>query len=136
MLLALNLTLLPPLYFFNFLYYTETVSLTFVLLAFVLAKRNEHKVVSLCGLASVIVRQTNILWIMLIMVEYVLATLQSIFRFTFTSLEVNRLVTRCLCNTLYMLLFILGTPRLSFNCGPASKKFPLHQRRLHFYCQC
>lgn len=61
---ALNLSILPPLYFFSHLYYTDTLSLLSVLLFFKLHADKSHAVyLVLCGFFSILVRQTNVIWI-------------------------------------------------------------------------
>ncbi|XP_026759645.2 putative Dol-P-Glc:Glc(2)Man(9)GlcNAc(2)-PP-Dol alpha-1,2-glucosyltransferase [Galleria mellonella] len=62
---ALNLALLPPLYFFSHVYYTDTLSLTFLLVfsGFV----NKFKLLNfIFGLCSVVMRQTNVVWVAMI----------------------------------------------------------------------
>ncbi|KAM3955068.1 dol-P-Glc:Glc(2)Man(9)GlcNAc(2)-PP-Dol alpha-1,2-glucosyltransferase-like [Aphomia sociella] len=59
---ALNLSLLPPLYFFSHVYYTDTLSLTF-LLAFSGFVNKFKPLIFLFGLCSVIMRQTNVAWV-------------------------------------------------------------------------
>lgn len=46
---SVNMALLPPLYFFSHFYYTDTISLTFVLLLLIFEKRNNHIVASISG---------------------------------------------------------------------------------------
>ncbi|GJQ84446.1 hypothetical protein Trydic_g21014 [Trypoxylus dichotomus] len=69
---AFNLSILPPLFFFTNLYYTDVVSITFVLLLLILNRANRHVLASVCGLFSVIVRQTNIIWVGMLFVDYIL----------------------------------------------------------------
>lgn len=60
---SLTITLLPPMYFFSFLYYTDIVSITFVL-AMIFYALKKHFFVSSCfGFAAVLMRQTNIVWV-------------------------------------------------------------------------
>ncbi|CAG9789766.1 unnamed protein product [Diatraea saccharalis] len=64
---ALNLALLPPLYFFSHVYYTDTLSLTFLLIFSRLCFTNRHKLlIFIFGLCSVFMRQTNIIWIAMV----------------------------------------------------------------------
>lgn len=64
---ALNLTLLPPLYFFSHVYYTDTLSLTFLLAFSRLCLTNRHGFLMLVfGVFSVLMRQTNIVWIAMV----------------------------------------------------------------------
>lgn len=60
---ALTLSLLPPLYFFNHLYYTDVPALTAVLLMLYFALKERHTLGSLAAIASVALRQTNIVWV-------------------------------------------------------------------------
>ncbi|XP_023346640.1 putative Dol-P-Glc:Glc(2)Man(9)GlcNAc(2)-PP-Dol alpha-1,2-glucosyltransferase [Eurytemora carolleeae] len=63
---SLNLSLLPVLYMFNFLYYTDAVSTTMVLLTYSLHLAGTRNLSSLAGLCSVLCRQTNIVWVFLV----------------------------------------------------------------------
>lgn len=60
---SLTLTLIPPLYFFSFLYYTDILSITFVLAMIFFALKQHYFVSSLFGLGSVLMRQTNVVWV-------------------------------------------------------------------------
>uniref|UniRef100_A0A336LNB5 Dol-P-Glc:Glc(2)Man(9)GlcNAc(2)-PP-Dol alpha-1,2-glucosyltransferase n=1 Tax=Culicoides sonorensis TaxID=179676 RepID=A0A336LNB5_CULSO len=60
---ALTLSLLPPLYFFNHLYYTDVPALTTVLLMLCLALKERHFLGTFAAIASVAMRQTNIVWV-------------------------------------------------------------------------
>ncbi|XP_066995277.1 dol-P-Glc:Glc(2)Man(9)GlcNAc(2)-PP-Dol alpha-1,2-glucosyltransferase [Anabrus simplex] len=60
---AINLGTFPILYFFTFLYYTDTVSTTLVLLMYLLHLENCHVMAAATGAVSVLVRQTNIIWV-------------------------------------------------------------------------
>lgn len=65
---AVNLALLPPLYFFSHVFYTETLSLTFLLAFSRLCFSNQNKVLALLfGFGSVLMRQTNIAWIAMVL---------------------------------------------------------------------
>ena len=64
---ALNLTILPPLYFFSHVYYTDMLSLTFLLMFSRLCLTNRNLVLILiCGICSIIMRQTNVVWIAMV----------------------------------------------------------------------
>jgi len=63
---SLNLSLLPVLFMFNFLYYTDVVSTMMVLLTYSLHLSGSPYHASLSGLFSVICRQTNIVWVFLV----------------------------------------------------------------------
>ncbi|KAF8316063.1 hypothetical protein DL93DRAFT_786916 [Clavulina sp. PMI_390] len=60
---ALIIALFPVGWFFNFLYYTETGSVLFVLMCFWAALEGKHAAAALLGLASCFFRQTNIIWV-------------------------------------------------------------------------
>ncbi|XP_014362804.2 putative Dol-P-Glc:Glc(2)Man(9)GlcNAc(2)-PP-Dol alpha-1,2-glucosyltransferase [Papilio machaon] len=64
---AVNLTILPPLYFFSHVYYTDTLSMMFLLAYTRLCIGNSNKFFILVfGLCCVLMRQTNIAWIFMI----------------------------------------------------------------------
>ncbi|XP_059056597.1 putative Dol-P-Glc:Glc(2)Man(9)GlcNAc(2)-PP-Dol alpha-1,2-glucosyltransferase [Achroia grisella] len=63
---ALNLALLPPLYFFSHVYYTDTISLTF-LLAISGFVNSSKSLIFLFSICSVLMRQTNIAWIAMLL---------------------------------------------------------------------
>lgn len=64
---ALSLAILPPLYFFSHVYYTDTLSLTFLLIFSRLCFTSKFKAsVLLFGLWSVLMRQTNIMWVAMV----------------------------------------------------------------------
>lgn len=72
-LLALNLALLPPLYFFTHLYYTETLSLLFVLACSLCTVFKQNNFLTLVfGICSIVMRQTNIIWIGLVFGQVIL----------------------------------------------------------------
>lgn len=60
---TLSIALLPPLYFFAHLYYTDVLSLSTVLALILFNRRSQHTVAAVCGAASVLMRQTNIVWV-------------------------------------------------------------------------
>lgn len=61
---ALTITLLPPLYFFAHLYYTDVISVTTILGMYNFWLRGYHKSTAIVGVWSVLMRQTNIIWVM------------------------------------------------------------------------
>lgn len=78
-LLALNFALLPPLYFFSHLYYTDVLSLMFVLAFSLCSVFNKNKLLTLVlGICCIMMRQTNIVWIAMVfgrkMLELLLQT--------------------------------------------------------------
>ncbi|ETN67485.1 alpha-1,2 glucosyltransferase ALG10 [Anopheles darlingi] len=58
-----SLSLLPPLYFFSHLYYTDVLSVTAVLLLVLSGERRHHSLAALWGFCAVLMRQTNIVWV-------------------------------------------------------------------------
>ncbi|KAH8379302.1 hypothetical protein KR009_004111 [Drosophila setifemur] len=60
---AITMSVLPPLYFFSHLYYTDTLSLTMVLLCYNYWLQDAHLPAAVFGAASVLMRQTNIVWV-------------------------------------------------------------------------
>ena len=58
-----NICLFPPLFFFYGLYYTDVWSALLVLTTYRLHLRQSRKSVVLAGLASLLLRQTNIFWV-------------------------------------------------------------------------
>ncbi|EDW94096.1 putative Dol-P-Glc:Glc(2)Man(9)GlcNAc(2)-PP-Dol alpha-1,2-glucosyltransferase [Drosophila yakuba] len=60
---AITMSVLPPLYFFSHLYYTDTLSLTMVLLFYNYWQQEAHLPAAVFGAASVLMRQTNIVWV-------------------------------------------------------------------------
>ncbi|KAL0280253.1 UNVERIFIED_CONTAM: hypothetical protein PYX00_001600 [Menopon gallinae] len=62
---AVNIAILPTLYFFTFLYYTDIWSLTFVLLMYYchLNSKSWKILAAVSGFAAVMMRQTNIVWV-------------------------------------------------------------------------
>lgn len=60
---AITMSVLPPLYFFSHLYYTDTLALTMVLLFYNYWQQEAHLPASVFGAASVLMRQTNIVWV-------------------------------------------------------------------------
>ncbi|XP_026325724.1 putative Dol-P-Glc:Glc(2)Man(9)GlcNAc(2)-PP-Dol alpha-1,2-glucosyltransferase [Hyposmocoma kahamanoa] len=64
---ALSLAILPPLYFFSHVYYTDTLSLTFLLIFSRLCFTSKFKIsILIFGLWSVLMRQTNIVWVAMV----------------------------------------------------------------------
>ena len=75
---ALVLALFPVMYFFTFLYYTDSSSTFFVLLLYYLSLRGNHFIAALIGAASIAVRQTNVVWVVFTAGVTALRTLQSV----------------------------------------------------------
>jgi len=66
---SLNLSLMPPLFFCNLLYYTDPVSTCMVLLTYTLHLTDRDYLAAVAGLLSVFCRQTNIVWVFLAAAE-------------------------------------------------------------------
>ena len=66
----------PVLYFFTFLYYTDSSSVFFVLLTYFLSLRGNHFAAALAGGASIVIRQTNVIWVVFAAGVTALQTLQ------------------------------------------------------------
>lgn len=64
LLTAVNLCIFPVLYFFNFLYYTDVMSTFLVLFTYLLCLHERHGLSAFTGCLAVIVRQTNVVWVM------------------------------------------------------------------------
>ena len=60
---AFILSIFPVLYFFTFLYYTDSGSTFCVLLMYLLCLDGSHKMAAVIGAVSVMFRQTNIVWV-------------------------------------------------------------------------
>uniref|UniRef100_A0A7G3AAW1 Dol-P-Glc:Glc(2)Man(9)GlcNAc(2)-PP-Dol alpha-1,2-glucosyltransferase n=1 Tax=Lutzomyia longipalpis TaxID=7200 RepID=A0A7G3AAW1_LUTLO len=60
---ALSVSLLPPMYFFAFLYYTDIASISATLAMFNYSLKNSHKLAATAGSVAVLMRQTNIVWV-------------------------------------------------------------------------
>ncbi|KAF7246620.1 Dol-P-Glc:Glc(2)Man(9)GlcNAc(2)-PP-Dol alpha-1,2-glucosyltransferase [Varanus komodoensis] len=59
---TLTLAIFPPLYFFTFLYYTDSGSTFFTLFAYLMCLYGNHKTSALLGFCGFMFRQTNIVW--------------------------------------------------------------------------
>ena len=73
---ALVLGIFPVLYFFTFLYYTDSSSTFFVLLMYYVSLRGNHFAAALIGAVSIIIRQTNVVWVVFTAGTAALRTLQ------------------------------------------------------------
>ncbi|XP_053320895.1 dol-P-Glc:Glc(2)Man(9)GlcNAc(2)-PP-Dol alpha-1,2-glucosyltransferase [Spea bombifrons] len=60
---TLNLYVFPTLYFFTFLYYTDTGSTFFILFTYLMCLYGNHKSAALLGFCAFCFRQTNIIWV-------------------------------------------------------------------------
>ncbi|WFC99684.1 dolichyl-P-Glc:Glc2Man9GlcNAc2-PP-dolichol alpha-1,2-glucosyltransferase [Malassezia yamatoensis] len=75
-LVAVAVATIPTLYFFGFLYYTDSSSTMLVVMAMALAESDQHLFASVAGLVAISVRQTNAIWLAFIMGCAVLKELQ------------------------------------------------------------
>lgn len=69
---ALNLALTPTIYFFNFLDYTDTLSLTLITMAFYYNMVKSNNRLALTSLLALYVRQNNIIWVGFLMAYRIL----------------------------------------------------------------
>lgn len=60
---SMAIATLPPMYFFSHLYYTDIPSITMILFTIYFSLKDRNFISSIFGLFSVIMRQTNIVWI-------------------------------------------------------------------------
>lgn len=60
---TIALSTLPPMYFFAHVYYTDVPAITMILLMIFFSLRKCHKTSAFFGAASVLMRQTNIVWV-------------------------------------------------------------------------
>jgi len=63
MLVAVNLSLLPVLYWFTFLYYTDVLSTFVVLVMILLHLHSASNTAAAMGAVAVMMRQTNVIWV-------------------------------------------------------------------------
>ncbi|XP_056604446.1 dol-P-Glc:Glc(2)Man(9)GlcNAc(2)-PP-Dol alpha-1,2-glucosyltransferase [Triplophysa dalaica] len=63
MLSSLTLSTFPVLYFYTFLYYTDSGSTFFTLFMYLMALYGCHKTAALLGICAILFRQTNIIWV-------------------------------------------------------------------------
>ncbi|ORX66769.1 hypothetical protein DL89DRAFT_59487 [Linderina pennispora] len=75
-LLTLALALFPVTFFLHHLYYTDTGSLLFVLLAYALSLQGQHALAGLSGFVSLWFRQTNVVWVAFIGFSAALTSIQ------------------------------------------------------------
>ncbi|XP_076302613.1 dol-P-Glc:Glc(2)Man(9)GlcNAc(2)-PP-Dol alpha-1,2-glucosyltransferase-like [Lasioglossum baleicum] len=69
---AYNIMFFPPLFFWHFLYYTDVVSVNTILLMLLLHLHKQFTMAAIIGVLSVLIRQTNIIWVAFITVEHLL----------------------------------------------------------------
>ncbi|KAH8270516.1 hypothetical protein KR018_011039 [Drosophila ironensis] len=108
---AITLSVLPPLYFFSHLYYTDTLSLTMVLLFYNYWLQDERLPAAVFGAASVLMRQTNIVWVCMATGMTVLDTIVQLYA---RSRGVPKDKVRLLSTELWGQ--VLSSPQLLCNC--------------------
>ncbi|CAO1397226.1 unnamed protein product [Diamesa hyperborea] len=64
---TLTIAILPPMYFFAHLYYTDIISITTILGVILFSQKKYHTFAAVCGCFSVLMRQTNIVWICMVL---------------------------------------------------------------------
>ena len=64
---ALDLCLFPPLFFFHFLYYTDSGSVFWILFAYLASREKRYNIAGMCCFIAMTYRQTNIIWMLLIL---------------------------------------------------------------------
>ncbi|EYU41722.1 hypothetical protein ABFS82_10G032300 [Erythranthe guttata] len=74
---AVVLSLYPLHWFFTYLYYTDVASLTAVLAMYLLILKKKYLFSSLIGALSVVIRQTNIIWVLFVACSGVIEFTQS-----------------------------------------------------------
>ncbi|XP_057323180.1 putative Dol-P-Glc:Glc(2)Man(9)GlcNAc(2)-PP-Dol alpha-1,2-glucosyltransferase [Microplitis mediator] len=77
LMVSLSITLLPPLYFWHFLYYTDVLSVNLVLTMFLLHERQCYKYSAIVGALGILVRQTNVIWLILLIGERILTIIEA-----------------------------------------------------------
>ncbi|XP_058449613.1 putative Dol-P-Glc:Glc(2)Man(9)GlcNAc(2)-PP-Dol alpha-1,2-glucosyltransferase [Malaya genurostris] len=60
---SISLAILPPLYFFSHLYYTDVLSVTMVLMMIYFSLKEKHNYGALLAFFAIMMRQTNIVWV-------------------------------------------------------------------------
>ncbi|BFF97589.1 putative Dol-P-Glc:Glc(2)Man(9)GlcNAc(2)-PP-Dol alpha-1-2-glucosyltransferase [Drosophila madeirensis] len=108
---AITLSVLPPLYFFSHLYYTDTLSLTMVLMFYHFWQHEAHLPAAVFGAASVLMRQTNIVWVCM---GTGITVLETLVKQCAKRRAVHKGQVRLL--GVDMWLQLLGSPQLLFSC--------------------
>lgn len=147
LLTSISITLLPPLFFFNSLYYTDAGSLLFILLTYLFATTEWHLTASIFGLISILFRQTNIVWVFYVAYRVMLGTFEEYHVTPVDQQQQGSSVSRCYHNFLYNKKLILnlikrGLPYATvgllfiafvvINKGIVLGDKEAHQPRLHF----
>lgn len=132
---SLAIILLPPLFFFNSLYYTDSGSLLFTLLAYLFSKNDHHLVASIFGFISILFRQTNIVWLFymacLVVIQIYEEEEQNITSCYLDLLKnvTKKFIRRCTPYALVGLMFIIY---VIINQGLVLGDKEAHQAKLHW----
>lgn len=133
---------LPPLFFFNSLYYTDAASLLFILLTYLFSTNDQHFLASLSGISSIFFRQTNIVWVFYCACLVVIKTIEErdnttdssssnpncYYNFLFNNTFIVNLIKRCLFYAIVGVLFVLF---VVVNKGIVLGDKEAHQPKLH-----
>lgn len=103
---SMALISLPPMYFFAHLYYTDIPSITTILLTIYFSLKEKFFISSLFGILSVLMRQTNIVWIGGVLGAHMIDLM------ILNSHEKTSLEETTLSHFLYALKLHLKTPKL------------------------
>jgi len=77
---ALSISLFPLSYFFQFLFYTDTGSTLFILIAYLQQLKSNHKLAALSAAIAILFRQTNVIWLVFCMFQLILANAETMVR--------------------------------------------------------
>ena len=77
---AFSISLFPLNYFFQYLYYTDTGSTFFILLAYYHQLKENYKISALSGGIAILFRQTNVIWVAFFLGQLVLGNIDTLVR--------------------------------------------------------
>ena len=110
---SLVVSAFPVLYFFTFLYYTDMASTMFVLLTYYCALSQQHYRSSVAGLAAILCRQTNIIWVGFSAAVVALVEVSSYVEVALKKVEEDRVDTQPSFVAITRLLISQSTRRLT-----------------------
>ncbi|XP_014602993.1 PREDICTED: putative Dol-P-Glc:Glc(2)Man(9)GlcNAc(2)-PP-Dol alpha-1,2-glucosyltransferase [Polistes canadensis] len=87
--IAYDITMFPPLFFWFFLYYTDVVSVNVVLLMLLLHFQSYYKISAFAGLLSILIRQTNVIWVIFLTLERLVDLIHQYTQKPATSMAIN-----------------------------------------------
>ena len=73
---SVSLSFFPVYWFYTFLFYTDMMSISLILLTYLLSLQHRHTWAALTGWLSILVRQTNVVWIAFLLFETILRFLK------------------------------------------------------------